>query len=141
MSKFSAQNDLIYVQGFTSGLGINQTVDYLKQKSKKSKIIIGVAENTGNPESAMQVYFNKDQNPPVVYFDSRLLSSDLNNYDCLSFDKDTYFISRDNQLVGLDKFLHKIKTIKNPYSANSIGIYKIDKNCRGKSIEIKLKSN
>jgi hypothetical protein len=59
----------------------------------------------------------------------------------LNFGSDTYFVSRDNQLAGLDKFLVKIKTIKNPYSTNSIGIYKIDRNCRGKSIEIKLKNN
>jgi len=141
MSKFSPQNDLIYVRGFTSGYGINQTVDFLKQKFQKSKIIIGVAENTGNPESAMQVYFNKDPNAMAVYFDSRLLSNDLNNYDCLSFDKDTYFVSRDNQLAGLDKFLQKIKIIKNPYGGDTIGVYKVDKNCKGKSIRIKLKSN
>ncbi|HYM65001.1 MAG TPA: glycosyltransferase family 39 protein [Candidatus Sulfotelmatobacter sp.] len=139
MGKISGYTNSAYLSGFTSGYGINDVLNYFNKISSSEKIVIGIAENTGNPESAINIYFNKNKNVKVVYFDSRLFDMDLSNYDCLKTNSQVYFVSRDNQLVGLDKFLEKIKTIKNPYGTNTIGIYKLKTKCSGKVLEINPK--
>jgi len=126
-----------YLRGFTAGYGVDQTVSYFKNISKQNKILVTVAENTGNPESAIIVYFNKSSTVQVVYMDGRLFGSALSAYDCLASDIPLYFVARDEQLVGLDKYLQKFKTIKNPYGPNTIGIYILKKDCRGKTFELR----
>lgn len=137
MSKYTGFNNLTYLEGFTSGYGVSEVVNYFNEVSKSNPIFIGVGENTGNPESAMIVYFNKNTKAKVAYFDSRLFGTSLNGYDCLSYDTPLYFVSRDEQLVGLDKYLQKIKTIKNPYFQNTIGVYALKKNCKGKVFQLR----
>ncbi len=139
MGKISGYSHSTYLSGFTSGYGVNEAVSYFKSLSKKEDFIIGIAENTGNPESALQVYFNKSKNPKVVYMDSKLLPVNVNDYECLSTGIKTYFVSRDNQQGGLEKFLTKIKTIDNPHGQNSIGIFKLKEGCKGKTLEISVK--
>ena len=123
-----------YLQGFTSGYGINETVDYFKSISKNKVIIVGIGENTGNPESALISYFNQSANVKVVYFAPELFPMKISDYDCLHLDTPLYFVARDEQQVGLEKFLHKLKTVKNPYGKNTIGIYTLRKDCVGKSL-------
>nr|MBI5455360.1 glycosyltransferase family 39 protein [Candidatus Levybacteria bacterium] len=138
MGKMSGYTHPSYLSGFTSGYGINEAIEYFKNLSKKEKFVIGVAENTGNPESAFQIYFNKNKNAKTVYMDEKLLGVDLSKYDCLSTDVKVYFVSRDNQQAGLEKFLEKVTEFKNPYGINSIGVYQLKKNCKGKSLDISI---
>jgi hypothetical protein len=126
-----------YLHEFTSGYGVDETVSYLKNLSKQNKIMVTIAENTGNPESAIIIYFNKSSNVQVVYMDSKIFGSALNSYDCLSANVPLYFVARDEQLAGLDKYLEKVRTIKNPYGSNTIGIYTLKKNCQGKTFELR----
>ena len=141
MAKLTSRNQLIYLQGVNSGYGIADTVSFIKSKAVNRPLFIGVAENTGNPESAMFVYFNKEKNFSTAYFDARLLGIDITPYQCLSLGVDFLFVSRDNQQGGLEKFLEKIKTINNPYGNNSIGIYQLKKDCKGKYLELSVKKN
>ena len=138
--KYTPFGNMSYLQGFTSGYGIDETVSYFKDISKTKSIYVTVGENTGNPESAMLTYFNNFPNVHATYFDSRLLGPDLVSLDCFTSDSPLYFVSRDEQLVGLDKFLQKIKTIKNPYGVNTIGIYELKKNCKGKTLKLQVRS-
>lgn len=138
MGKISGYANSAYLKSNTSGYGVNEAVDYFKNLSKEKEFIIGIAQNSGNPESAFQVYFNKTKNPKVVYMDSNLFDVNLNDYDCLSTGIDTYFVSRDNQQAGLEKFLEKIKTVKNSYDNNTIGIYRLIRECKGKTIEVSI---
>jgi 4-amino-4-deoxy-L-arabinose transferase-like glycosyltransferase len=138
MGKYAPFGDTNYLQGFTSGYGVDETINYFQTISKSNKIIITVGENSGNPESAMLIYFNKNANVQVVYFDSRLFGPNLATLDCLSSDIPLYFVAREEQLVGLDKYLQKIKTIKNPYGKNTIGIYVLRKNCKGKTLKLQI---
>jgi hypothetical protein len=62
----------------------------------------------------------------------------LDTIDCLQFNKPIYFVARDSQLVGLDKFLVKDKVIKNQFGNNTIGIYKLNINCKGKVFKLNL---
>jgi 4-amino-4-deoxy-L-arabinose transferase-like glycosyltransferase len=125
-----------YLHGFTSGYGINGTVDYFKKISVKNKITVTIAENTGNPESAIIDYFNKSLSVQVVYMDARIFGPGINVYDCFSSSVPLYFVARGEQLAGLNKYLEKLKMIKNPYGPNTIGIYVLKKNCKGKTFQL-----
>lgn len=131
MGKNSGYSHTNYLSGFTSGYGVNEAIDYFKKLSKREKFAIGIAQNSGNPESAFQIYFNKNRNVKVVYLDSKLFGVDLSKYDCLSTGIKTYFVSRDNQQAGLEKFFKKITEFKNPYGTNSIGVYILKEDCQG----------
>lgn len=129
-----------YLNGVTSGYGINETVNYIKTQQKDKPFIVAYAENTGNPESAMVVYFNymKLANVKSAYLDRRLFGNALDGYNCLSSKDTLYFVSREQQLGGMDNFLQKLTTIKNPYGANTIGIYTLKQNCKGKTFNLVL---
>ncbi len=136
-SRYTAYPETQYINGFTSGYGVVDAVNYLKSEAKGEKIIVAVAENSGNPESAMHVYFNKFKNVPVAYLDANRYP-EVNQYDCLYIHAPTYFVSRDEQLAGLEKFFLKLKTIKNPYGTNRIGIYKLKDPCTGKTLKLQI---
>ena len=141
MSKLTIHNQLNYLEGVNAGYGIADTLSFIKSYAGNKPLFIGVAENTGNPESAMFIYFNKDKNINTAYFDLKLLGTDISSYSCLSLGVNFLFISRDNQQGGLEKFMEKIKTINNPYGNNSIGIYQLKKNCKGKYLQLAIKRN
>lgn len=136
-SRYIAYPETQYINGYTSGYGVLEAVNYLKKEAKDRKIIVVVAENSGNPESAMNVYFNKFDNIPVAYLDASK-HPEINKYDCLHIPAPTYFVSRDEQLAGLDKFFVKKKTIHNPYGENRIGIYKLKDPCTGKTLKLQI---
>jgi 4-amino-4-deoxy-L-arabinose transferase-like glycosyltransferase len=138
MGKVATFNDSNYLKGFTSGYAVDEVINYFQKLSEKQKIIITIGENTGNPESAVLVYFSKNSNVQVIYFDSRLFGPSISALDCFKSNIPLYFVSREEQLVGLDKFLEKIKTIKNPYGINTIGIYTLKKNCKGKTFNLQI---
>lgn len=138
VERYASVSDMGYLRGFTSGYGVDETISYFQNLSKSHRIIITVGENSGNPESAMFDYFYRNPNVQVVYFDSRLFGSSLATLDCLSTTAPLYFVAREEQLVGLDKYLQKIKTIKNPYGTNTIGIYTLKKNCKGKTLKLQI---
>ncbi len=135
-SKFSKYTLLEYISGQTSGIGVLETVDFIKKETKGNNALIGVALNTGNPESAILDYFYKNKNIKVTYLDLQLFGESLKNVQCLKHKDPVYFVSRDQQQGGLNKYLHKVTSFRNPYSNYSIGIYKIDNNCTGSSIDI-----
>lgn len=136
--KYTRYNNATYLQGVTSGYAVSETINYFNNLSKSEKLIIAVGENTGNPESAIFTYFSNRGNIKAIYLDSRLFKGDLSKLDCLYSPIPVYFVARDEQLVGLDKFMQKIKTIRNPYGSNTIGIYVFKKNCRGETLKLEL---
>ncbi len=137
LSKFTRYSETSYIHSFTSGYGVLEAVNYLKKEAKNRKTIVAIAENSGNPESGMNVYLNKFENMPVTYLDASALPG-INEYDCLGISAPTYFVSRDEQLAGFEKFFVKLKTIKNPYGMNRIGIYKLKDPCTGKTLKLQI---
>lgn len=92
--------------------------------------MVGFAFNSGNPENAIDVYM--DNNPYAVSVHmSAVFIPNLDKYQCLSSKYPVYFVSRYNQLSGLDPYLVQEKMYENPYSNYSIGIYTLKKNCKG----------
>lgn len=141
MGRFTGINNSDYLSGFSSGYGVDEAINYIKNFSNGENITVGVAENTGNPESAVIANFANDKHIQVGYLDEKLIGTDISKYSCLNVSKPLIFIARDNQQGGLDKFLEKTKTIKNPYGDNTIGVYGLKSNCKGKTLYLYPKFN
>lgn len=135
-SKITSYSETQYIKDFTSGFGIKEAFNYLTNASKKEKIFVTYATNSGNPESALIVYLNKHPEMQGAYLDSQLLGNITDGADCINLGKKTYFVSRDQQQAGLNKFFVKVTDFKNPYSDYSIGIYTLKENCEGKTIKL-----
>ena len=127
-----------YVSGMSSGYGVNQTVDEINSLSKNKPIIVGIALNSGIPESAIIVYFLKNKRVTVTYTDQLLYGDKLKYIDCFTSDKPAYFISRNIQLAGLNKFLVKFKDVQDNNNPNYIGIYRFINGCQGKSLDFPI---
>lgn len=125
-----------YISSHVSGYATLDVVKYLEVRSKKQKIGVGTALNTGNPESAITVYFNKNKDIKVFYFDSQI-AGDLSKVDCFYSNSPIYFVSREDQLVGLDKFLIKEKKFLNIHGGDSVGIYRL-RECNGIKYKIEI---
>ncbi len=123
-----------YVTGWPSGYGIAETVDILKNKSKNTKIKVGIRVDSGNPEDAMVTYFHSSHNIDLINFDIKTLQKKDLTADCLVSSTPFYFVSRDNQLAGMDKYLILEEKFVKPYSNRYVGIYVLQPGCKGKTV-------
>lgn len=118
----------VYLGGFTSGYGVNSAIDYLKDLSYQyKKMYIGVRIDAGNPESALMAYFLEKENSKIVplYFDSRAVKLPLAD-SFIGYKYPMYFVSRDNNLAGMDEYLTEVKRFYKPDNSY-VGIYQFNK--------------
>jgi 4-amino-4-deoxy-L-arabinose transferase-like glycosyltransferase len=128
-----------YVTAYDTGYQLNAIVDYLKARSRKSPILVGIGMHSFNPESGIWDYFRKDPNVTVSYLDSKLFDPGiLDKIDCLTLDKPFYFVAKLNDTVGLEKFFTKVAVITNPYNPDYSTIYTFKTNCPGKTVFLNL---
>ncbi len=128
MDRYAKGLDLyVYTGGFTSGYGVNNAIKFINNLND-NKIYIGIRVDAGNPESAIMAYFLNDSKSKVVplYFDSQTtplpLSSDfIGNYYPF------YYISRDDNLGGMNKYLTEIVRYYKPDNKSFVGVYKYNK--------------
>lgn len=135
-SELSKHSLLEYISGQTSGIGVLETVDFLRKDINGNNALVGIALNTGNPESAVIDYFQKSKNIKVSYLDLQLLGNSLKDIKCLKYKDPVYFVSRDEQQGGLNKYFSFLKRFKNPYTDYSVGVYKLNENCSGETFVI-----
>jgi hypothetical protein len=140
-NRYSPFLDGIIYQGHTNGYGISEVIQFLEKKAKQENIMVTYAQNTGNPENAMIVYFEKKATP-MSYFDNALVGIKDPSITCLSFPKQKiYFVSRNDQRVGLDKFLVLVKKFPKPQGTDFIGVYTLKTQCKGgKTVQIHLQA-
>ncbi len=131
ISSFSLKEE--YVTHWSSGYGIEEVLNFLTEKAANPPIIVGVRLDAGNPENAIIAFTQGSKNIIPIYLDARMYP-DFESYDCIKSKIPTYFISRDNQLAGLDKHLEEIKKVYKPEEKHYIGIYKVKTNCQGEKI-------
>ena len=105
---------------------------------KGKKIFVGESVYTGNPESAFMVWFAKHSQITLGYLDRRLLGDSVNDVECIQADVPVYFVSKENEVAGLEKFLQNITYSKNSYNKNVIGIWKLKEKCEGKLLPVRL---
>lgn len=126
-----------YITSQTSGYAALDTVKFIKEQTESGRIGVGVGLNTGNPESALIVYFDKNPLVNVFYMDSRIKGVNFSEYECFTSNIPTFFAAREKELVGLDRFFSKYKEFENKYGDNTVGLYKL-KSCNGKKLNIDL---
>lgn len=136
MGRFSRFAQREYIDGITSGYGINHAVAFFSEKARFGPIFVGVALNTGNPESAILITMSRNKNIRTGYFDGRLLGPESQGATCLKANLPVYFVSRTAELAWLDRFLVLDRQVVNPYNSNLIGIYRVDASCRGPSVDL-----
>jgi 4-amino-4-deoxy-L-arabinose transferase-like glycosyltransferase len=136
---FSRFSEGSYVSGWTSGFGVSEAIRYIEAVSKKQqRIFVGESLYTGTPESAVMVWFEKNRKVTVGYLDRRILGDQVDSFNCLQTDIPVYFLSKDRDVAGLEKFLENLTFLKNPYNTNKIGIWKVRTSCEGKAMKVRL---
>lgn len=137
VTRFSQKVD--YVTDWTSGYGIEETRKFLSNEAKNTKIIAAVRIDAGNPESSIFTYYAQPKNIIPIYLDANI-NQNISKFNCINSSFPIYFVSRDAQLAGLDKFLMPVKKFYKPERKNFIGIYKVKSKCRGKTLTIDERS-
>ncbi len=110
-----------YTSGFASGYGVEESIMYLKDKTKEGKITIVIRNDTGNPEDAIVAY---------LYYDPKVEVIPLNNTPSIEelekLPQPAYFVSRGGQYLGLEKYLRQEKVFRKPNDSEFVGIYRLD---------------
>lgn len=137
-AQFTRHAEIGYLTNFTSGYGVDETLSFLyHEAAKKGSILVVTALNAGNPESSIHLYSSKKGAFTSGYLDTQIFPiNTLDNIDCLQTIHPLYFISRDDQQAGLNKYFSKLQTFKNPYGQNSIGVFILKPNCIGKTLTL-----
>lgn len=134
VTKYSQESE--YISGWTSGYATTNALSFINQVSEKTPVVIGVRLDAGNPESAVFAYFNYSKKVLPIYFDSKIISKEMMGYSCLMSNYPFYFIARDNNLAGMDKFLVKVNEFKNPIGDRFVGIYTLKSDCKDGILKI-----
>lgn len=132
ITRYSDKN--VYVTGLTSGYGMDDVITKLKSL-ENGQVTVGLALNVG-VESVLQVLAHKDPKLKFVYFDSILFGNHLEGVECISTGVPFYYLSRNNELSGLDKYFLKVVDIKKKHGTDYLVVYKLNQNCKGKTISI-----
>ncbi len=132
LSKVSKYSEMIYLSGQTSGVGINETVNYIKESTGESVGIVVFGLNAGNPENAISVYSLKTNNLLAFRMDSRMYPG-IETYECMVSKYPLFFVTRNDELLGMERFFSLGKSF--PASENySIKVYELKKKCNEKII-------
>lgn len=124
-----------YLEGQTSGYGIQETVDFLRARNSPQPIFVATHLNAGNPESAVIVYFRNDPRITTGYFEATDLG-DIKEIDCVKIDKPLYYVTRREEIGELRKYFDKVMTISRSSDTYTIGIYKLREGCSGRRIQL-----
>jgi 4-amino-4-deoxy-L-arabinose transferase-like glycosyltransferase len=116
-----------YMNDWTSGYGIPETVNYLESVSKDRQTVVGVRLDAGNPESAMFTYFNSSKNIMITYMDPRVINPELLKLQCLPSNVPVYFVARDGILNGLEKFFQEDIRFGKAEGNNFISVHSLKK--------------
>lgn len=116
-----------YLTGLNTGYLVNADLAFLR--TLKPPVIIATAINSGNPEAALIDYLKVWPGFTSSYLDSRDFGPELNSADCLSSGIPVYFLARQQQIAGLDKFLAPVTVIHAPDTSDFHTIYTLKTGC------------
>lgn len=114
-----------YVTGDTSGYGISETVNFLREKKAGGAIIIAVRLDAGNPENAILAYFMKDKNIGLTHLDRSMFPTDF-DFAKLTLPAPIYFVSRSNHLGGLEKYMVEEARFYKPEGRAWVGVHRFE---------------
>jgi len=137
-SKFTSYSEDSYINGQTSGTGINDVMDYIKKNSDPNiPTLIFIGLNAGNPESAVDIYSLKEENLYTFFIDASFFPN-LDQYNCFTSEYPTFFITRFDQRKGLDRFFTLAKAFPENHQSDDyyIGAYTLERDCLGESLSL-----
>ncbi len=111
-----------YVAGWSSGWGVQEASHFLQKEIGLRPAIIFVRNDSGNPEDGMYVYFSKTKHIkvlPITYI-NQVIASTPRGTEIAS-----YFVSRGNQLAGIESRLTELVRFTKPLDTEYVGIYKL----------------
>jgi len=111
-----------YLTGFASGYGVKPAIDYVIQEIGPKDALVGIRLDAGNPESAVSLYMSKHTNIQTVYFDER--SVELPKENDINLSVPMYYVARDENFAGVERFLILEKKFDKPDGSN-VGIYRV----------------
>jgi 4-amino-4-deoxy-L-arabinose transferase-like glycosyltransferase len=135
LSHITSYAETSYLSGYTAGYGINETLQYINDHASQTQpnmVLFGL--NVGNPESAMDLYANRSSILFPFHIDSSFFPG-LNQYSCFTSQYPVFLVTRDGQMMGLDRFFTLAQTIPID-TKHAIRIYTLKKNCSGKSASL-----
>ena len=123
-----------YVTAEASGYNAMSGLKFFEKLSQKEPLVLAIGLWSGNPELAYLVYFRHHPKIKVVILDSRLLDTDLDQYNCISYPQPIYYLSRENRTAGLDKFFKPYAQITTPVNSTVSYVFKLISPCTGPAL-------
>ncbi len=124
-------NDSLYASYFVnwnSGFASQQAVNAIKKEIQHKPARILVRSDAGNPESMVFYSFHASPQQQVSIFDQTMMP-ELASYSCLTSSVPVYFIARDYQLAGTERFWDEKSKYYNDGNQTSVGVYVPKANC------------
>lgn len=118
-----------YITSWTAGYGLPEVYNYLEKASLDGPVIVAVRPDAGNPESAIFAFFADEEKVKPIFADSSSLEA-IQQFGCQNKSIPIYFVSRDSQLVGLERHLKEKKRFFKPTHQHSVGIYQFKFDCK-----------
>jgi hypothetical protein len=136
LSKLSSYSDSGYIRGQASGYGITDAMEYITDRTTPTQptlVLFGLT--IGNPESAVDVYSQKNPQLYALHMDSQFFPG-IEQYQCLTSDYPVFFVTRMDQLAGMERYFSLEKSFINPDKHYSVRVYTLKKECTGKSLSL-----
>lgn len=132
----SSYAETSYIIGKTAGYGTQEAIAYIKQHSSLEQptlVVFGL--NIGNPESAVDVYASKASNLFPLHIDASFFQN-LESYQCMTSSYPLFFVTRNDQLLGLNRYFSLEKSFSTHDPNYSIRIYTLKKDCKGNTLSL-----
>jgi len=134
LSAFTKYSETSYIWGQTSGYGINELVSHVTEEAGDGYGYVFIAFNAGNPENAIDVYSLMTDNLLTFRMDSSVFPG-IEKFNCITSNNPVFYVARNDQRSGMDKFLELKKSIKTKSDDYSINVYGLKK-CKDDGIAI-----
>lgn len=135
-SQYSKYSETAYIHGQTSGFSVKEMLAYLNAQTNPSQpTMIFFGFNVGNPESAVSAYTQKTKNLIGLHIDAKLFEN-LNQIDCFTSDYPAFLVTRDTQMMGMEKYFVLDKAFVHPDGNYAVGVYKLKSECNGKTASL-----
>jgi 4-amino-4-deoxy-L-arabinose transferase-like glycosyltransferase len=117
-----AKNDVSqYFFGFSSGYGVIEAINYLKQASVNKRIVVLIRNDHGNPEDAVVAYL--DYNSNIILAPMSEPTADVPIvFQKVGSSMPVYFVSRGAYYAGLEKYFAEEKKFTKPNDTEFVGV-------------------
>jgi len=113
-----------YFFGFSSGYGVSEAINYLKQASANQRIVVLIRNDHGNPEDAVVAYLDYTSN--IILAPMPDPASDVPVvFQKVGSSMPIYFVSRGGYYAGLEKYFVSEKKFTKPHDTEFVGVERL----------------